>query len=103
MLICLEAVLRGTVHWLERGRYRIGLVMPSSPSGGYAIVEWTADGQKPSPPSVFKVDDLYRDYGPESVWRIIATDPDAHDLAHLVALAVVERDRLAQVAERSTA
>jgi hypothetical protein len=95
--IALGEVLAGDVTWLERGSYRIGLVRPTSPDGGLAIVVWHHDGQRDKV-EVWRVDEMVRELGPSSRALRWSSDPETHDLAHLVALTVVERDKRANAA-----
>jgi hypothetical protein len=89
---CLDEAVAGNVTWFERGYYRVGLVRPTHAHGGMAILTWAPPGQRPSSTSWY-LDDLARTHSVE--WSLNAGNKEAHDLAHLIVLVVLERDRIA--------
>ena len=89
--ICMNAAIRGEVKWF-RGRrgYRLGLVRPASPTGGYAIVEWTGKDQQPSA-SAYYLEDYASDI--RRVTQSIGFDDDRAAQLELIQEALRARDR----------
>lgn len=90
-LMAFGDILEGRCVWLERGAYRLALCRADSPCGGLAVLEFRHPGQRNSY-TAYYLEDAYHELGPRRA--ALLTCPDAHDVAQLLALAMVERDRI---------
>jgi hypothetical protein len=86
----LNRVLIGDIRWFERGVWNVGLVWPTSATGGYAVLCW--QGKDASPHfTAWYFDDLESRHNMD--WALASSDPEARELFELIKQVRVERDR----------
>jgi hypothetical protein len=88
-MIVLNDVTSGNVQWHRRGAYRLGVIRPDSPSGGYVALEWAPIGQSPST-TAYYLDD-FRSWV-RTLDRPMGNDPHAREIDALRELAVIAGD-----------
>lgn len=88
-MIVLNDVVAGKVAWHRRCHYRLGIIRPDSPSGGYVVLEWCPAGQTPSS-TAYYLDD-FREWV-RALDRPMGNDPHAKEVDALRELAVVAAD-----------